>query len=233
MFSFEDVLDALGVSQQTGLKHASLLRGRGYLVLFGRRGRSRQYRLLSPEQAIFAHLHMKNLAGLRQGRYTHLLVDACSQLHRARKLVLSGLWLFGSVATREARDDSDVDLVVVAKSLTGRRAEMTGTVYASLDIARERQFLYQNGVATDLSIYALKEEELRRFYPLLLDVVEDGIVLYEREGILTRAAGLLRARWSEVGMRREKLSKGWMWTIPSGQEVGKPLEVRETVRGVP
>lgn len=225
LFSFDAMVETLSASKQGALKHASLLRRRGYLVVFGRQGRARQYRLLSPEQAMFAHLHMRGLGALVQSRYTHLIVDACMQLRRDESLGLSGVWLFGSVARGEAREDSDVDLVIVAKNLHGNRSQMNDRVYEAIDIARERQFLYEHGIITDLSVFATEGQELDRFYPLFLDALQEGVVIYDETGALTQAVEAMRARASELGLKRVELSKGWMWTLPPGLEVGKPFEI--------
>lgn len=229
LFTFDELRSVLGLELQMGLKHASALRSRGYLTVFGRRGRMRLYRLLTPEQALFAHTSMKNLAVLKQQRYLHLIVDVCIQLHRKKELGLVGVWLFGSVARGTARDNSDVDLIVVAKELSGSRAEMSDAVYSAVNITEERQFLYENGLATDASIYPMAEGELGRFYPLLLDVLDHGIVVYENGARLSRAAESMRLRASRLGVKRMDLSKGWAWMLPAGLRVGELLEVRETV----
>src|SRR2546427_465154 len=92
LFTFEDFRKTTGLGLASSLKCASLLRARGYMIIFSRSGRTRKYRLLSPEQALFAHLHMKNLGAVRQQRYVHLLVGVCMQLHRS-SLGLLGEWL--------------------------------------------------------------------------------------------------------------------------------------------
>src|SRR5437016_913568 len=84
LFTFEDFRETTGLGLASSLKCASLLRARGYMIIFSRSGRTRKYRLLSPEQALFAHLHMKNLgrSGSR-GTFPSLLVSACSCTGRA------------------------------------------------------------------------------------------------------------------------------------------------------
>lgn len=230
LFTFDELTETIEVGVGSGLKTASLLRSRGYLVVFGRLGRLRQYRLLSPEQSLFAHLHMKNTSELVQQRYLHILVEACAQLRRAEAVGLRGVWLFGSVARGDARTNSDVDLVVVTKDLPGGRKEMSERIYSSLKIEEERQFLYENGIATDLSVYPLSETELGRFYPLMLDVAREGVVLFEVDGILSRASSSMKLAMPRLGVKRRRLGRGWLWVIPPGLEVGELLEVREALR---
>src|SRR5438445_4018784 len=179
LFTFEDFRETTGLGLASSLKCASLLRARGYMIIFSRSGRTRKYRLLSPEQALFAHLHMKNLGAVRQQRYVPLLVGVCMQLHRS-SLGLLGVWLFGSVARGEARPNSDVDLLVVARNLMGNKSQMADAISSVVDVRSERDFFFRNGFVTDISFYPITEEELGRFYPIMLDVLDHGIVLYER-----------------------------------------------------
>jgi predicted nucleotidyltransferase len=211
------------------LKCASLLRARGYLTVFSRVGKKRLYRLLSPEQALFAHAHMKNLDGLKQQRYLSLLIQASMQLHNAREIGLTGIWLFGSVARGEARSNSDVDLLVVAKNLSGTKAEMSDTIYSRVDLSAERLFLLENGFATDLSVIPMKEEELGMFYPIMLDVLDHGVVICERDTVLSQAGEVMKLEFPRLGIRRVPLRRGWMWILPPTIQVGAPIGVRETI----
>src|SRR3989442_7999962 len=186
LFTFEELRKTTGLSLASGLKCASLLRGRGYMVIFSRSGMTRRYRLLSLEQALFAQLHM-NLGEVRQQRYVHLLVDACIQLQRS-SLGLLGVWLFGSVARGEARPTSDVDLLVVARNLKGNRSRMADAIGREVEVRSERNFFFRNGFVTDGSFYPMIEEEVGRFYPIMLDLLDHGKVIYEREEMMTEAA---------------------------------------------
>jgi len=231
LFNFTQLMETARLNLQSGLKYASLLRSRGHMIVFSRSGRARMYRLLSPEQALFAHLHLKNLRSIRQERYLHLLVDACAQLHRS-DLGLMGVWLFGSVARGEARPNSDVDLIVVAKNLKEEKGKMAGAVYARLEIGEERKFLLRNGFATDVSVYPMTERELFRFYPIMLDVIDHGIVVYEKGEVLTRVARSMQDGMARLGVRKVQLRRGWMWLLPPQLRVGERVGVQEPLESV-
>ena len=231
LFTFEELRKTTGLSLASGLKCASLLRGRGYMVIFSRSGMTRRYRLLSLEQALFAQLHM-NLGEVRQQRYVHLLVDACMQLHRS-SLGLLGVWLFGSVARGEARPNSDVDLLVVARNLMGNKSQMADAISSVVDVRSERDFFFRNGFVTDISFYPITEEELGRFYPIMLDVLDHGIVLYERGEILNKTARSMKEWLSRMRVRKVTLKRGWMWLLPPDLKVGEPVGVQKTVKGIP
>ena len=232
LFTFEELRRTTGLSLASTLKCASLLRGRGYMVIFSRSGRTRMYRLLSPDQALFAHLQMKNLGVVRQQRYIHLLVDVCMQLRRS-SLGLLGVWLFGSVARGEARPNSDVDLLVVARNLKGNRSRMADAIGREVEVRSERNFFFRNGFVTDVSFYPMIEEELGRFYPIMLDVLDHGKVIYEREELMTEAARSMKQWLSAMRVRRVSLRRGWMWVLPPDLKVGEPIGVQKTVKSIP
>src|SRR2546425_9333617 len=232
LFTFEELRRTTGLGLDSTLKCASLLRGRGYMVIFSRSGRTRRYRLLSPDQALFAHLQMKNLGVVRQQRYIHLLVDVCMQLRRS-SLGLLGVWLFGSVARGEARPNSDVDLLVVARNLKGNKSQMADAISSVVDVRSERDFFFRNGFVTDISFYPITEEELGRFYPIMLDVLDHGIVLYERGEILNKTARSMKEWLSRMRVRKVTLKRGWMWLLPPDLKVAEPVGVQKTVKGIP
>ena len=232
LFTFEELRRTTGLGLDSTLKCASLLRGRGYMVIFSRSGRTRRYRLLSPDQALFAHLQMKNLGVVRQQRYIHLLVDVCMQLRRS-SLGLLGVWLFGSVARGDARPNSDLDLLVAASGLKGSRSRMADVAMSPVNVGSEKTFFFRNGFVTDVSLYPMTEEELGRFYPIMLDVLDQGVIIYERGEILSRAARSMKDWLSSMRVRRVTLKSGWMWLLPPDLKVGEPVGVQKTVKGIP
>jgi len=231
LFTFEELRETAGLSLTSSLKYASLLRGRGYMIIFSRAGRTRRYRLLSPEQAFFEHLHMKGLGLVRQERYIPLLTDVCMQLHRS-SLGLLGVWLFGSVARGDARPNSDVDLLVVATNLNGSRARMVDAVLSGVDITGEKNFFFSNGFVTDVSFYPMAEEELGRFYPIMLDVMDHGVIIYERREVLSRVARSMKEWLAAMRVRKVPLERGWMWLLPPDLRVGERVGVQKAVTGV-
>ena len=229
LFSFEDASGLLELNQLSALKVASRLRARGYLKVFGRLGRRKVYRLLSPEQALFSSLHLRNLGMVPQQRYHTLLVETVMQLKRTPRLGLKGAWLFGSAARGDAGANSDLDVVVYADGLRGNRVEMVRLLYSSLEIERERQFLYANGVVTDVSFIPFRTEDLGRFYPLMLDVVNEGIILFDEGGLLERARERMKRLEHVLGMSRVRAGDVWLWTVPPETRIGEPLEVRQAL----
>src|SRR5438132_3446238 len=231
LFTFEDFRKTTGLGLASSLKCGSLLSARGYMVVFSRSGRTRKYRLLSPEQALFAHLHMKNLGAVRQQRYVHLLVGVCMQLHKS-SLGLLGVWLFGSVARGDARPNSDLDLLVAASGLKGSRSRMADVAMSPVNVGSEKTFFFRNGFVTDVSFYPMAEEELGRFYPIMLDVMDHGVIIYERREVLSRVARSMKEWLAAMRVRKVPLERGWMWLLPPDLRVGERVGVQKAVTGV-
>jgi hypothetical protein len=89
--------------------------------------------------------------------------------------------LFGSVARGDATKSSDIDLLVVAEGfprrLSARRQELLA-LYAPVREARQLPSIEWNLVTKT-------PEEALVHSPLYLDMVEDGRLLFDRDGFLS------------------------------------------------
>ncbi|MCE9613263.1 MAG: nucleotidyltransferase domain-containing protein [Lentisphaerae bacterium] len=97
---------------------------------------------------------------------------------------LVSLAVFGSVGRGTMRPDSDMDLLVVADPLPAGRlrrvadfAAVEETLAPALLQARAR------GVNTSLSALFKTPEEVRAHSPILLDMMDDARILFDRQGI--------------------------------------------------
>lgn len=124
---------------------------------------------------------------------------------------LVGVALYGSRARGEARPDSDVDLLVIARDLPPDSRDRARVFYEAL-----------RGVSAefDFSVYGRTPEEFEKYFPsVYLDMGLDAIVLYDTEGYLTRRLARIREIISQVGLVRERIADGeyfWDWKRPIG-----------------
>lgn len=134
--------------------------------------------------------------------------------------------LFGSVARRTARPDSDVDLFIVAAGLPrGRRARLATFDAVDREVASPRRMLAAEGLLTEVLPVLRTPEEIRTATPLMLDLTEDAFVLVERDGSLARALDDLRARLRRVGARRVFDAEGWYWDLKPDYRRGEIVEI--------
>src|SRR2546428_400909 len=117
--------------------------------------------------------------------------------------------------------------------LKGSRSRMADAAMSPVNVGSEKTFFFRNGFGTDVSLYPMTEEELGRFYPIMLDVLDQGVIIYERGEILSRAARSMKDWLSAMRVRRVTLKSGWMWLLPPDLKVGEPVGVQKTVKGIP
>lgn len=92
----------------------------------------------------------------------------------AEQSVVQRVILFGSYATGTAREDSDLDFLVIETCLTSRRAEMV----------RLRASLRSLGIPVDVMVADAEQFETWKDQPrtALFEAAQYGQVVYERAG---------------------------------------------------
>jgi predicted nucleotidyltransferase len=146
-------------------------------------------------------------------------LEAWSVLLGAR---LVSLVLFGSVARGEARESSDIDLLVIAegfpKSLRERRCPL---------LAEWSRVRAEKGLpAVEWNLMTKTPQEARYHSPLYLDIVEDGILLVDRGGFFQAVLDAMRVRMRELGSRRVFLEDGsWYWDLKPDFRFGEVVEI--------
>ncbi len=135
---------------------------------------------------------------------------------------LRSLVLFGSVARGDATDRSDIDLLVVADGFPRSLVERRRPLLAAWSHARARHAL----PAVDWSLVTKTPEEARHHSPLYLDMVEDAVLLVDRDGFFTTVLDAMRARMRELGSRRVFLDDGnWYWDLKPDFRFGEVVEI--------
>ncbi len=134
--------------------------------------------------------------------------------------------VFGSVARDEARSDSDVDLIIVVKNLPKsrfRRQDLFMEVEEKLEpLFRE---LESKGYFIEFSPIMKTPEEAKKITSLYLDLVEDAILLYDRNNFFRNILERLRKRLNELGAERVRFSKLWYWRLKRDYRFGEIIEL--------
>ena len=136
------------------------------------------------------------------------------EVRRAYGTGLVSVALFGSVARRTARPDSDLDLFVVVEGLPrGHRARLETFDPVERGLAEELAGLARAGVSVELSPVLRTPEDLKTASPLLLDLTEDAVILEDRGGVLALALDDLRRRLRRLGSCRIWIGARWYWDL--------------------
>lgn len=135
--------------------------------------------------------------------------------------------VYGSIARGAGAPGSDVDLVLVFRSLPAPRHERFLVWYRALEELRAAHgALLADGCPFDWSVLPLTEGEARYHSPLYLDITLDGRLLLDRGGFFAGVLDGLRARMRELGSRRVELADGsWYWDLKPGMRFGEVVEL--------
>jgi len=153
----------------------------------------------------------------------HEILAAC-RAHYGDRLV--SLAVFGSVARQTQRPDSDIDLLLVVDGLPDGRMPRV----RDFDVVEQRmeQGLAEAaaaGVRTRLSPIFKTPTELDIGGPLLLDMVEDARILFDRDATLQRRLDRLRERLVELRARRIRKAGGYYWQLKPDFKPGDEIQL--------
>jgi hypothetical protein len=148
-----------------------------------------------------------------QEPYKSLLEKLTKLLQEEFQDRLVSVVLYGSVARGNNRKDSDIDLLLVIKDLPKtitERVILFDKVERKLDDDIMR--LMDEGYYVTFSPVLKTPEEAVRFSPIYMDMTEDAIILYDRDGFFRKVLEKTRKRLKELCFERVWLSeKSWYW----------------------
>lgn len=212
-FTFEDASRAIASGNPRLV--ISLLRRKGWLHVFGRRGKKRSYRVLRPDLAIDL-LALGTYVSPKQERYATLIAYTVRALRQRYGDRLRSIAIFGSIARGRANLDSDMDVLVVDDfrgDVTQRIDELVEIEYSG-EVGRELAWLSSHGVRCHISWFPLTVEEAAQFRPLYLDMVEEALIVYDRDGFLRSILNELGRILEKQGAVRVWLDKDrWYWKL--------------------
>lgn len=143
-------------------------------------------------------------------------------------LTLNSLVLFGSYARGEERPESDLDIVIISQSFPKKFTKRFDVLRPFLKEAKLHpayKELRRRGFYPQFSPIPYKPEDLERTPPLLLDLVEDGIIIKD-DNTFSRKMDELRKKLKELGARRLKTSKGnRYWILKPKMRKGEVIEI--------
>lgn len=138
---------------------------------------------------------------------------------------LLSMALFGSVARGEAKPDSDIDLLIVHKEVDFNPMRRFVALLMELRKSKEFRRLERIGLSPDPYPIFMREDELWDRPLILLDILDHGIIIYDR-GILSRRLDALKGKLEELGARKVILEDGsWYWDLKPDWKPGEVIEL--------
>ena len=142
---------------------------------------------------------------------------------------LVSLALFGSAARNALRKGSDLDLLVVLEDPPrsyGKRVDRVVPLMASLRETGAYRDLEALELDLEPSFLILSRDEVADHPPILLDMVDDAVLLADKEGFLRGELEVVRARLRELGSVKKRLPDGsWYWVLKPDFRPGEVIRI--------
>ena len=141
---------------------------------------------------------------------------------------IMGLLVFGSVARGDWNEDSDIDLLIVLREFGKSRRDVLrdmNDLRGEMRESKEYKECVSAGQYPILEIYPVESDDAGRFRRMYLDALTEGIVVFERENILSDLIERFKERLKEMGARRIEIpTKGHYWVLGE-LEAGEVLDL--------
>lgn len=155
-----------------------------------------------------------------------VLDDVCTCLRG--RLKVRSIVLFGSVARGEQSQRSDVDIIVVSDLFPesySARLDLLRPIFQEAKSKESYLQLLKAGHRLSFSAVPYRPEDLIETPPLLLDVSEDGIVLYD-DGLMRKKLAELKERLHALGSKRIRTRSGKRyWVLKPDLKPGEIIEI--------
>ena len=137
--------------------------------------------------------------------------------------------VFGSVARGRADLNSDTDVILVASNMPrslSERMEILANLLVDFSKTQTYEELNRRGLNTWVQFHPLTMEEAELHRPIYLDVVEDGIIVYDRGGFIKRVMEGFKSKLEALGAKRVFLEDGsWYWDLKPSIKRGEVVEI--------
>ena len=142
-----------------------------------------------------------------------------------RRFGVVSLDLFGSFARGQAREDSDIDLLVVVARVASDTMPRFVRLLHELEADPVATRLRDRGLRPDPYPVFMTARDLEARPQILLDILDHGIVLHD-SGPLGDRMERLRRRMDELGTRKVTHADGsWHWDLKPDWAPGEVVEL--------
>lgn len=143
---------------------------------------------------------------------------------------LISIVVYGSVGRGEYRRESDIDLMVVisssSDSLGGRNRIFLNNIITKIETSERYREWINNGLPYRLSPIILTPDELKCHPPIMLDMTEDSVILFDKDDTFLNEIKDIKERMRELGSKRVFLENGrWYWILKPDIKWGEIVKI--------
>lgn len=186
-----------------------------------------RYRVVHPITIVLDAAGYKWRRGINP-KYHSIIEYLVSQLFMGFGDKLVSILLFGSLARGEEKKFSDIDFIVIvdgAPSRYGERVDLISSMISGIDKSRIRMWERFN-IYPDVDMIVLDRSEAYTNHPILLDMIHDSIIIYDREGFMKKRLMELKEALNRLGAMRIQLPNGkYYWVLKPDIKWGEAVEV--------
>jgi len=155
-------------------------------------------------------------------RLYQLALEYSKVLTRVLDDALISVVLYGSVARGSATGTSDIDLVIIVKDLpAGQMKRKEILADADQEIEPVLEELRRESIDASFSRIVKTPDEASSITPLYLDLVDDAILLFDRDGFFSSILSRLRQRLRSLGARRVSSGSILYWDLKPDFKAGE------------
>ncbi len=119
-----------------------------------------------------------------------------------------------------------MDLLIIIDGLPRSRLERL-RLFSKAEEGLEDMLLklLREGYAVTLSPIIKTPEEALRVSPIYLDMVEDAVIVYDREGFFENVLRRLSERLKQLGAERVRIGRKWYWRLKKDYRFGEAITI--------
>lgn len=140
--------------------------------------------------------------------------------------VILSVVLFGSIARGAGRKDSDIDLLVLHEEVGYDPIKRWVDTLLELEEGMEFEELLKQGYYPNPSLIFMTPAELSRNPLILLDIMDEGIILKDKNAMLKGIINIFKKKLEAMGAKKIAFEDGtWAWDLKPDWKPGEEVEI--------